>query len=794
MRLTYTIIFFLLASYSNLLSQSGNSIFDNTYLHEIKINFVEQNYWEILNDNFGDPFSGQDVDDKPYLSGKIEIDGQIYDKVGIRFKGYSSFFFVQGDKKSFKLDFNEFVEDRKIDGLRKLNLNNGVGDPAFQREFVCYNLLRQMGIPAPRVAFAKVYINDEYWGLYSLVEQIDKSFLKDNYVDNNGALYKNIDWSTMTYIDENESSYPEFEKKTLESEPFSDLIELIKRMNSDKNSFAEDLEEVFYVDDYLKILAVDIITSNWDSYHYHGRNWYLYKDSTTQKFHWQPWDYNLALGGTFDGGDPLVPSDTICTFRSKIDFVLNGGNATLTVCDAELLNNASVKWFVDDVFKAAGVTSIVNMPNWINNIKAELTYEENGAVCYYDLSTDIITLDDWVGCPSTSLSSFPHDVNDSRVQEILFTTDCCEIWDEECDDLLNNLTCFPVFQTINLNIYQDESEKILNKNLMQIPVYQSKYKEYICNAFNLLTVENIMPSVNQNLSLIKDAIQTDPNYVYSYNNFRYDISEGNKTSPIPSILEFINKRREDVKEQMVALNINCESQSIDLIAWNEVVINELVSSNTIESGIVDEKGESEDWIELYNNTNKDLNLDGYFMTDKKSDLTKWAFPSNTIIKANDYLIVWADENKNDGPLHTNFKLSKSGEQLYISDGVMYVDSLTFSSLDDNESYSRIPNGTGGFVKKNTTFGFDNTKISSVTSYNLDKIQVFPNPATDILVIKHQNIITEISIYDIMGKILNTYSFINNNEAKVNISNLNPGIFFVEVSTNDYKTIKKFIKN
>lgn len=794
MRLTYTIIFFLLASYSNLLSQSGNSIFDNTYLHEIKINFVEQNYWEILNDNFGDPFSGQDVDDKPYLSGKIEIDGQIYDKVGIRFKGYSSFFFVQGDKKSFKLDFNEFVEDRKIDGLRKLNLNNGVGDPAFQREFVCYNLLRQMGIPAPRVAFAKVYINDEYWGLYSLVEQIDKSFLKDNYVDNNGALYKNIDWSTMTYIDENESSYPEFEKKTLESEPFTDLIELIKRMNSDKNSFAEDLEEVFYVDDYLKILAVDIITSNWDSYHYHGRNWYLYKDSTTQKFHWQPWDYNLALGGTFDGGDPLVPSDTICTFRSKIDFVLNGGNATLTVCDAELLNNTSVKWFVDDVFKAAGVTSIVNMPNWINNIKAELTYEENGAVCYYDLSTDIITLDDWVGCPSTSLSSFPHDVNDSRVQEILFTTDCCEVWDEECDDLLNNLTCFPVFQTINLNIYQDESEKILNKNLMQIPDYQSKYKEYICKAFNLLTVEDIMPFVNQNLSLIKDAIETDPNYVYSYNNFRYDISEGNSTSPIPSILEFINKRRADIKEQMVALDINCESESIDVIAWNEVVINELVSSNTIESGIVDEKGESEDWIELYNNTNKDLNLDGYFMTDKKSDLTKWAFPSNTIIKANDYLIVWADENKNDGPLHTNFKLSKSGEQLYISDGVMYVDSLTFSSLDDNESYSRIPNGTGGFVKKNTTFGFDNTKTSSVTSYNLDKIQVFPNPATDILMIKHQNIITEISIYDIMGKILNTSSFINNNEAKVNISNLNPGIFFVEVSTNDYKTIKKFIKN
>ena len=62
--------------------------------------------------------------------------------------------------------------------------------------------------------------------------------------------------------------------------------------------FEEGIEEIFNVDVFLKNLAVDIATNNWDSYMEHGRNWYLYEDTSTSIFHWLPWDYNLALGGT----------------------------------------------------------------------------------------------------------------------------------------------------------------------------------------------------------------------------------------------------------------------------------------------------------------------------------------------------------------------------------------------------------------------------------------------------------------------------------------------------------------
>jgi hypothetical protein len=794
MRISYISLLIAFLFIDHTKGQSGTTIFDNSYLHEIKINFEEDDYWDILTDNYGIPIPGEpNEQDIPYLSGSILLDGNPYEKVGVRFKGFSSYFFVEGNKKSFKLDFNEFVEDRKIDGLRKLNLNNGVGDPAFQREFICYDLLRKMGIPAPRVAFTKVYINDVYWGLYSLVEQIDKSFLKDNYVDNDGALYKNVGWSEMLYIDDEQSSYMEFDKKTRETESWDDLIELIKRINSDKSTYVEDLEEVFYVDDYLKVLALDMIINNWDSYHQHGRNWFLYKDSTSQKFHWQPWDYNLAFGGTFDGGNPLVPGDTICTFRSKIDFLLDNNNASLSICDAETIDSPTINWYSDGEFIGNDLEINVPITDFTHFITAQLIYQDQDEVCNLDLYTNIITFDGWFDCPSTSQSNFTHDINDSRVQEVLFSGDCCEIWGEDCEDLLQNFSCHPNNKIQNLSINQVDSEKVLNKKLLQIPTYNDRYLSHICKAYNFLTEETIMPNAFQNIALIADAISIDTNYVFSFNNFRYDISEGNSTSDIPSLVEFINKRRADVEDQLRELGVNCETQTIDVLEWQDVVINELVASNTITSGIVDEKGESEDWIELFNNTNKELNLNGYFLTDKKSDLTKWAFPTDAKIKPNEYLIIWADENKNDGPLHCNFKLSKSGEQVYLSNGSMYVDSLTFPSLDDNESYSRIPNGTGDFVKKNATFGFDNTKTSSTLTAEIDNLILYPNPANHLITVKHINFIKDLSIFDITGRKLFTSATLHSNEAKINISDLEKGVYFVELTTTTSKAVKKFVK-
>ncbi|MBK9026127.1 MAG: lamin tail domain-containing protein [Saprospiraceae bacterium] len=72
-------------------------------------------------------------------------------------------------------------------------------------------------------------------------------------------------------------------------------------------------------------------------------------------------------------------------------------------------------------------------------------------------------------------------------------------------------------------------------------------------------------------------------------------------------------------------------------------------------------------MELYNNSSQPVDISGYYLTDDYYNVDKWTIPANTVIPANDYLIIWADEDSSQGSFHTNFKLSGSGEDIYLLD-------------------------------------------------------------------------------------------------------------------------------
>jgi len=96
-----------------------------------------------------------------------------------------------------------------------------------------------------------------------------------------------------------------------------------------------------------------------------------------------------------------------------------------------------------------------------------------------------------------------------------------------------------------------------------------------------------------------------------------------------------------------------------------LMINEFVASNN--SGLQDEDGDFSDWIEIYNSGDAEDTLSGWYLTDNEELLTKWAFPE-VIIEAHGYLVVFAsgkDRKENTDSLHTNFKLSASGEFLAL---------------------------------------------------------------------------------------------------------------------------------
>lgn len=129
-----------------------------------------------------------------------------------------------------------------------------------------------------------------------------------------------------------------------------------------------------------------------------------------------------------------------------------------------------------------------------------------------------------------------------------------------------------------------------------------------------------------------------------------------------------------------------------------LVINEIVTSNTTINQ--DEDGSYQDWVELRNNSASTINLTGFGLTDDATLPYKWTFP-NVSIGAGQYLLVWcSDKNKTvpGSPLHTNFKISSSGETITLTnDSGVTLDAVSPTVILQNLSYGRLPNGTGSFM-------------------------------------------------------------------------------------------------
>ena len=284
-----TIIFLGVLFSGTLFAQKGDLVFDNTFLHDIHLNFYEPSHWDTLKHNYNEfsTFSGSDI---PYVPSEVSIDGVVLDSVGIRFKGKSSYFFVN-DKKPFKFDFNEFISGQNIDGLKKINLQNALGDPGMMRDLLAYDMMRQIGVRVPRVSFCRLFIDGEYFGVYKIIEQIDKTFLTENFASGQGNLYKNQRWSNLNWWGADPNVYKDtFELKTNEAEDdWSGFINFLDVLNNTPDDeFADAINEIFNVDQYLKVLAIDIMTNNWDSYIDNQRNWYLYHEPESNKIHWNP--------------------------------------------------------------------------------------------------------------------------------------------------------------------------------------------------------------------------------------------------------------------------------------------------------------------------------------------------------------------------------------------------------------------------------------------------------------------------------------------------------------------------
>ena len=239
----------------------------------------------------------------------------------------------------------------------------------------------------------------------------------------------------------------------------------------------------------------------------------------------------------------------------------------------------------------------------------------------------------------------------------------------------------------------------------------------------------------------------------------------------------------------------------------QIFINEFVAKN--DSGLKDESGDLDDWIEIYNGGTTAVDLGGMFITDDLTNPTLWQIPTTnpdlTTIQPGGFLILWADWDTLQSPLHINMKLSANGEQIGLArmqdSEIIFIDSVTFGPQDADVSYGRYPDGTDnwGFLKSVTPGAKNTPSTSSVDELADLHLQLYPNPVSQTLTVtlddKPYSKI-HIRLFDLTGQLLYSAYYPHVTplfQTPIDVSQFVTGLYFIEIEVPGHlKTRKKLL--
>lgn len=270
-------------------------LYQTDKIQEIKITFKQDN-WRYTLDSLR--FNGDG-----FMEASLEVNGKKFDKVGVQYRGTKSFRTGSG-RNPFNIRMDYVDKEQRVDGYKTIKLSSALRDPSMVREVLGYEIARNY-MPAPWANYAKLTINDEYYGLMINIEAVqDNAFRKRYFNSSKNAFFKanevlknedtegcmNNIYASLQY-DESPKCYANnFEK--LSDHGTRELIQLAKTLN--KNT--ERIENELNVDATLWMHAFNNITVNLSSYAGNKSvNYYLYKESGGQ-FVPIIWDMNLTFG------------------------------------------------------------------------------------------------------------------------------------------------------------------------------------------------------------------------------------------------------------------------------------------------------------------------------------------------------------------------------------------------------------------------------------------------------------------------------------------------------------------
>lgn len=307
-----------------------NVLFNTSEVINIDI-IMDENSWNEMLEN---------AVNEIYYECDVVINDTAFYKVGIRTKGNTSLSSIASDpnnnRYSFKLEFDRFVDGQTCFGLDKLVLNNNYADTTNMKDAVVYDMFQFLDADASLYNYAKISVNNEYWGVYLALEAVEESFMLRNYGTEKGFLYKPDSMNqtnrngkpaqgggaNLNYTDDNLDSYSTIWNCQVNDSQDTDhkrVVEALKNISERNN-----IEKYIDADQILKYMAVHNFSVNDDSLSGSmAHNYYLYEANGQISI--LPWDYNLAWGGMNGGsGSDVVnePIDDAYSSTKIFNFVL----------------------------------------------------------------------------------------------------------------------------------------------------------------------------------------------------------------------------------------------------------------------------------------------------------------------------------------------------------------------------------------------------------------------------------------------------------------------------------------
>lgn len=763
-------------------TESGDvtGFYNESKLRQIYLEFEDEDYWEQLEANY---------DTDVYVKATLTYEGEVFTDVGVQFKGNTSYTKLSDadEKMSISIKTDLFVEDQDINGYSNLNLNNAYQDNSLIREVLYANLCRNH-IPAPQANFIELYINNEYWGPYTNVQQVNKDMLEDWFMSNDGARFR-ADASTTTttntavkltegpvkpgggagggatgggsqwgdgtaalnYLGTDVSEYQKY--YTLKSSDIDNswekLLEVCDALNNTPiDELEETIKDYIDIDRTLWFLAHEIMYSDDDSYIFKGKmDYYVYYEPETGRLTPLEFDGNSAMALSNVNWDVFMNEDNVnYPLLNRLLSIPSIRQRYLahvrTILDEEM--NLEEVFFLIDTYVALIDESVNKDPKKLISYNQFIDGVEE-LKTYFIQRKQFIESNSEVAVAGLELSQATFGVNGLE-NNLPFSSDQMNI---TVNAGTENVTEVNLFYSVGIV-----------GNFTKLPMEDTGNKNDVASGDGIYGV-NIPPQAEGNyVRYYMEVIKNDIN-----NTVKYLPSGADHSS-------FVYRVQFDT--------------TID----SNLVINEVLAAN--DEVLADESGEFDDYIELYNKSNTDISLEGYFLTDDIEDLSKFSLPSQNIA-AKGYFLIWADKDEEQGLNHANFKLNADGEELYLinSNGDI-INALSFTNQSDDVSFGRFPDGTGDFEIMKSTPLSANTNTLSIEENSIvqNQINIYPNPAQTSFTIDFSARGTYVlEIYSTIGKRVFVKEY-TGTSLEMATDNMPIGIYLVRVNN---QTITLLIK-